>query len=472
MSKQVHALAASGRPMRKPRAATVAALVLGAALLAPFGLVATAAPASAATGQKFPLNNNKPVAIDTGSLYASSGGSIIKINVKTGAQEEIASRSAAVPTYYWASNLGLGPDPQDNSKMAFQGSAYNSNRPEVFKATEGSTNVEEIGQARQSSGNRTGGTAWGGGAVDTQGRYWQGTNLLGTTSTKISMFDSKTNTTVVSGRLVAPAGDRVWAGGGYVAPDYAFDVQGNFYGLVQYYSETYIYQFDVSNFAEGAEVPVQQVLKITGLGAGAGSQYGFAWLDGKWYTGQSNGRIFSIDPNTGVASNTGITKIAGTNNGSYRLEDLASGGVVPINPAGDAEVKKTSDVPLRIAMVSNQVLNYTLTYTNNTQRPAIVDEFDDMSRVLDDSTVNSQPVSDNAALQVSAVSGNQFTIKGTLAAGQTVTIKYSVKVNQPSNRGDNRMTNFVLKTGETAPQFCIASNSRCADNRTATSITG
>ncbi|MCE3613315.1 hypothetical protein LXJ57_25635, partial [Escherichia coli] len=84
---------------------------------------------------------------------------------------------------------------------------------------------------------------------------------------------------------------------------------------------------------EGAEVPVQQVLKITGLGAGAGSQYGFAWLDGKWYTGQSNGRIFSIDPNTGVASNTGITKIAGTNNGYYRLEDLASGGVVPINPA-------------------------------------------------------------------------------------------------------------------------------------------
>ncbi|MDN5668145.1 MAG: hypothetical protein L0G87_07085, partial [Renibacterium salmoninarum] len=112
------------------------------------------------------------------------------------------------------------------------------------------------------------------------------------------------------------------------------------------------------------------------------------------------------------------------------------------------------------------------TYTNDTLRPTAVDEFDDMSRVLDDATVNSQPVSDNAALQVSAVSGNRFTIKGTIDPGQTVQIKYSVKVNQPSNRGDNRMTNFVLKDGETAPQFCIASNSRCADNRTATSITG
>lgn len=475
MSKQVHALAASGRPMRKPRGAAVAALVLGAALLAPFGLVATAAPASAATGDKFPLNNNKPVAIDTGSLYASSGGSIIKINVKTGAQEEIASRSAGSPTYYWASNLGLGPDPQDNSKMAFQGSAYNSGYPQVFKATEGSTNVEEIGQARQSSGNRTGGTAWGGGAVDNQGAYWQGTNLANAANTRISKFDSKTNTTFVSGKLVAPASDKVWNGGYQVAPDYAFDVQGNFYGMMTSNGSTtgnYLYKYDVSNFTDGAEVPVQQVLKIEGLPYAAGYYYGLAWLDGKWYVGEYGGRIFSIDPNTGVATNTGITKIAGTNNGYYRLEDLASGGIVPINPAGDAEVKKASDVPLRIAMVSNQVLNYTLTYTNKTQRPAIVDEFDDMSRVLDDSTVNTQPVSDNAALRVSAVSGNQFTIKGTLAPGQTVTIKYSVKVNQPSNRGDNRMTNFVLKNGETAPQFCIPANSRCSDNRTATSITG
>lgn len=475
MTKQIQTPAGGGRASRKSRGASVAALVLGAALLAPFGFVATAAPANAATGDKFPLRDTDPLKIDSNFLYASSGGSIIKINVENGNQEEIATRSAGAPTYYWASNLGLGPDPKDNSKMAFQGSAWNSGYPQVYKAAAGTNQVEEIGQARQSSGNRTGGTAWGGGSVDNKGRYWQGTNLASPANTKISRFDSTTNSTVVSGKLVAPASDRDWNGGNQVAPDYAFDVQGNFYGLMTsngYNTGNYLYKYDVSNFTDGGDVPVEQVLKIEGLPYAAGYYYGLAWLKDKWYVGDRWGKIYSIDPNSGKAEAAGIVKVPGTNYGTYRLEDLASGGLVPINPAGDAKVTKESDVPLRIAMVSNQVLNYTLTYTNSTLRPAVVNEFDDMSRVLDDATVQSQPVSNSKNLVVSKVSGNRFTIKGVLGAGQTVQIKYSVKVNQPSNRGDNRMTNFVLKDGDTAPAFCIPANSRCADNRTATSVTG
>jgi hypothetical protein len=470
MNKQVLVPAGGGRTSRKPRATSVAALALGAALIAPFGLVATAGPANAATGDTWPLDGNKAVNIDAGALYASEGGSITKIKFDGGkvTQENIANRYA--PTY-WAGNLGLGPDASDPSKLAFMGSRWNASTQQVYRVKDGDNKIEEVGQSRRSPT----GVAWGGSAVDGKGMYWQGTNLASPANTRISRFDPTKNTTTLSGKLVAPASDRVWNGGYQVAPDYAFDVQGNFYGLMTSNGSNtgnYIYKYDVSNFTEGAEVPVSQAVKVEGLPYAAGYYYGFAWLNGKWYAGQSNGDIYVIDPGTGQASKVATKQPGGNGSYSYRLQDLASGGLVPINPAGDAKVKKESDVPLRIAMVSNQVLNYTLTYTNDTLRPTAVDEFDDMSRVLDDATVNSQPVSDNAALQVSAVSGNRFTIKGTIDPGQTVQIKYSVKVNQPSNRGDNRMTNFVLKDGETAPQFCIASNSRCADNRTATSITG
>lgn len=460
MTNQVHALAASERSSRKPRPAALAALALGAALIAPFGLVAVATPANAATGDTWNLGKN--VAIDAESLYGASAGSIIKINVQTGAQEQIATRSAP---YYWAANLGLGPDATDTGKLAFMSSAWNTGYPQVYQVKDGSNVIEEVGQAKKAA------AAWGGGAVDPEGMYWQGTNLQSPANTRISKFNPITKTSIVSGKLVAP-GDAVWNRGSQVAPDYAFDVKGNFYGLMASGGKNYLYKYNVSNFtADGQEIPVEKTFEVTGLPAAAGYYYGLAWLNGKWYAGQSNGNIFEIDPATGQAKSTGIRKMAGST-GGYRLEDLASASFVPVNPAGDAKVKKESDVPLRIAMVSNQVLNYTLTYTNDTLRPTIVDEFDDMSRVLDDATVNSQPVSSNAALQVSAVSGNQFTIKGTLAPGQTVQVKYSVKVNQPSNRGDNRMTNFVLKSGETAPQFCIPANSRCSDNRAGTSITG
>jgi fimbrial isopeptide formation D2 family protein len=106
------------------------------------------------------------------------------------------------------------------------------------------------------------------------------------------------------------------------------------------------------------------------------------------------------------------------------------------------------------------VLTYTLTFDNQSAAAVNVDKVDDLSGVLDDATVTSEPVSSDSALSATR-NGDAITVTGQLASGQTVTITYEVTVNEEDDRGDNAADNFLLNPGDTPPTDCLPSDPNC-----------
>src|SRR5690606_5815797 len=102
-------------------------------------------------------------------------------------------------------------------------------------------------------------------------------------------------------------------------------------------------------------------------------------------------------------------------------------------------------------VASGNVLTYTLTFDNQGQGAVTVDKTDVLADVLDDATVKDQPVASDIALTASQISNGQFTINGELAAGQTVTVTYSVTVKAERDRGNNSADNFLVTTGDQPP---------------------
>jgi fimbrial isopeptide formation D2 family protein len=97
--------------------------------------------------------------------------------------------------------------------------------------------------------------------------------------------------------------------------------------------------------------------------------------------------------------------------------------------------------------------------------PAAVNYTDDLSKTLDDATVSSAPaLASGSGLTVGSVSGaGTFTITGTVAAGQSATVTYQVRVKSPDT-GDHQLDNYLVPTGTTPPPSCLASNPDCTTN--------
>ena len=108
--------------------------------------------------------------------------------------------------------------------------------------------------------------------------------------------------------------------------------------------------------------------------------------------------------------------------------------------------------------------SYTLTFDNSLgEAPATVDETDDLTKVLDDATIQGAPVASDTALTVGAVTSGTFTITGQLAAGANATVIYTVQVNNPDS-GDHNLVNFIDPTGTATPATCVSSNPDCTVN--------
>ncbi|HLT60323.1 MAG TPA: hypothetical protein VK020_03980, partial [Microlunatus sp.] len=56
---------------------------------------------------------------------------------------------------------------------------------------------------------------------------------------------------------------------------------------------------------------------------------------------------------------------------------------------------------------------------------------------------------------------DQYTVQGTLAAGQTVTVSYVVEVRAADDQGDGVLANFLTRTGAEVPEECRADDSSC-----------
>ncbi|WP_394939786.1 hypothetical protein [Psychromicrobium sp. YIM B11713] len=176
-----------------------------------------------------------------------------------------------------------------------------------------------------------------------------------------------------------------------------------------------------------------------------------------------------------VTLNYSVTVKADGSRGNNTLKNIVTGGSNCQAGSGDVNCTTTTTVPQLedsksvnpasgTSVVAGQELTYTLTFKNTGAAAGTVDRVDDLTKVLDDATISSAPVSSDPALTVSNGSDGKITVKGTLAAGQTVTVTYKVKVKADGSRGDNILGNFLVNPGETPPTTCVPGNPDCTTN--------
>ncbi|WP_067197675.1 DUF7927 domain-containing protein [Microbacterium sp. XT11] len=123
-----------------------------------------------------------------------------------------------------------------------------------------------------------------------------------------------------------------------------------------------------------------------------------------------------------------------------------------VTPLPLVEVSKSADPETGAGVQSGQVVTYTLTFANTGEAAGTVDYTDDLAAVLDDADLTGAPVSADPALAVTDGADGLVRVTGTLAAGQTVTVSYTVTVKPDGERGDNELRNVVAKTGTEDPQ--------------------
>ncbi len=125
-----------------------------------------------------------------------------------------------------------------------------------------------------------------------------------------------------------------------------------------------------------------------------------------------------------------------------------------------SELTVTKDVSVTGTAAAGSVLTYTLTFSNGGKAPSAVDYIDYLDRVMDDATWN-----DDLTVTQTAGAGNSMTtadatysatagkeriaVGGSVGAGETYTVTYSVTVKPDATRtGDNDLVNVILPAGE------------------------
>src|SRR5690606_36708799 len=124
-----------------------------------------------------------------------------------------------------------------------------------------------------------------------------------------------------------------------------------------------------------------------------------------------------------------------------------------VNYVGELVDSKSVDPAKGSTVAAGDELTYTLTFRNNGEGTVQVDRVDDLTHILDDAAVTTAPaVATGSGLTVSAIADGRFSITGELAAGQEVTVTYTVTVNADGERGDDILGNFLLDEGEVPPE--------------------
>ncbi|MGO3884669.1 MAG: DUF6923 family protein [Mycetocola sp.] len=129
-------------------------------------------------------------------------------------------------------------------------------------------------------------------------------------------------------------------------------------------------------------------------------------------------------------------------------------------PIGAIEYEKTVSANSD-PVGTGTVLEYVVEIRSTGTATMPVDRDDVLADVLDDATVLSGPVSDTESVTVTSIEDDRFSIAGTLAGGETATVRYSVTINPISERGNNSADNFLVPAGENPPEECTADSSEC-----------
>jgi fimbrial isopeptide formation D2 family protein len=134
------------------------------------------------------------------------------------------------------------------------------------------------------------------------------------------------------------------------------------------------------------------------------------------------------------------------------------------NPVGELAVTKSVDPASGTPVAPGDELDYTLTFTSIGTAPVAVDYTDHLAGLAGDATLLDGPTPSDPALTVSDVQNDEYTITGTLAAGQTATVTYTVEVKPRDELGDGLLENHLTPTGEDPPGECRDTNPLCTVN--------
>lgn len=122
-------------------------------------------------------------------------------------------------------------------------------------------------------------------------------------------------------------------------------------------------------------------------------------------------------------------------------------------------------------VVAGSTITYTLYFDNDGETAATIDAVDDLTYVLDDADVTSEPTSADGLTAVR--DGSRIAVTGSVPVGATYTVTYTVTVRPDGERGDSVASNFLLAPGETPPAggVCVPTDTE-QPNCTSTPITG
>lgn len=125
------------------------------------------------------------------------------------------------------------------------------------------------------------------------------------------------------------------------------------------------------------------------------------------------------------------------------------------HPLGELDDWKTVDPASGMTVQPGQLVTFTLHFENVGQADVPVSRDDVLTEVLDDATITDPPTSTDPALTVSPITDGRFSVTGTLAPDQVVTVTYTVTVNANGDGGDDELANVLVAAGATPPATCV-----------------
>ncbi|WP_460948300.1 DUF7927 domain-containing protein [Okibacterium endophyticum] len=203
-------------------------------------------------------------------------------------------------------------------------------------------------------------------------------------------------------------------------------------------------------------------------------------IDDATYNGDADASAGTVSYTAPILTWTGALASGDTETFTYTVTVTNAGNHVLENTAGpvcadpeicDPPVVVTTPLPHVVPGKSSEpasgeelqagdVVTYTLTWTNDGEAAGVVDATDDLSDILDDGTVSSEPVPSDPAVTV-VRNGDEIRITGPIQKDQTITVTYQVTINPDGDRGNNIARNVL--TPDVPPEVCADGDADCEE---------